>query len=225
MSYKRCLLFFLIVIAVLSFPLFASDLLSFTMDVVGSAVDAYANGGRPPLYQLEKHLDSLNVGNMTLEQRREIYEAYHVESGNAIFRNVVIGFGTGSKRQGDGWGSFIGALGDGIGFGLLTASAACFLIDLMTFQSFGAATGGQEVGTLSDSPLMEITKILAISGGVVIGVNRLVGIIPPLVYSARYNSRLRGGLGLDKKLNLAMAPAVNPYNGDLGVTMVAGISF
>ncbi len=222
---KRCLLIFFIIAVALSSSLFASDLLSFTMNVVGSAIDAYGNGGRPPLDQLEKHLDSLNVGNMTLEERREIYEAYHVESGNAIFRNVVIGFGTGSKRQGDGWGSFIGALGDGIGFGLLTASATCFLIDLLTLQTLGVATGGQEVGTLSDSPLMEITKILAISGGVVIGVNRLVGIIPPLVYSARYNSRLRGGLGLDKKLNLAAVPAVNPYSGDLGVVMVASISF
>lgn len=222
---KRCLLFFFMIAIVISGSVFANDLLNFTMDVVGSAIDAYDNGGRPPLNQLEKHLASLDVGNMTLEQRREVYEAYHVESGNAIFRNVVIGFGTGSKRQGDGWGSFIGALGDGIGFGLLTASATCFLIDLLTLQSLGVATGGQEVGTLSDSPLMEITKILAISGGVVIGVNRLVGIIPPLVYSARYNSRLRGGLGLDKKLNLAMAPAVNPYSGDLGVAMVASISF
>lgn len=222
---KRCLFLLLLIAVLLSGSLFASDLLDFTLNIVGSAIDAYGNGGRPPLDQLEKHLVSLNVDDMTLEQRREVYEAYHVESGNAIFRNVVIGFGTGSKRQGDGWGSFIGALGDGIGFGLLAASATCFLIDLLTLQTLGVATGGQEVGTLSDSPLMAVTKILAISGGVVIGVNRLVGIIPPIVYSARYNSRLRGGLGLDKKLNLAMAPTVNPYSGDLGVVMMASVSF
>ncbi len=222
---KRIVLLCLIVVLAVSGFAASSDIMDFTLDVVGNVIEAYGNGGRPPIGELDKHLVSLNVDSMTLEQRREVYETYHVTSGNAIFRNVVIGFGNGSKRQGDTWGSLIGAIGDGLGFGLLVASGTCFLIDLLTFQTLGAASGSQEVGTLSDSPLMAVTKALAIGGGVVIGVNRLVGIIPPLVYSARYNSKLRSGLGLDKKLNLAAAPVVNPVSGNLGVTMMASVSF
>lgn len=222
---RRIVVMCLVVVLAASCFAASSDIMDFTLDVVSGVIDAYGNGGRPPIGQLENHLMSLDVDTMTLEQRREVYEAYHVTSGNAIFRNVVIGFGNGSKRQGDTWGSLIGAIGDGIGFGLLVASGACFLIDLITLQTLGVASGSQEVGSLSDSPIMGVTKALAISGGIVIGVNRLIGIIPPLVYSSRYNSKLRNGLGLDKKLNLAAAPVVNPLNGDLGVTMMASISF
>lgn len=203
----------------------AADLGDLALDVAGNVIDAIEYGGRPAMNRIEEHMLSLNVDSMNLEQRREIYEAYKVSSGVAILRNVFIGFGNGSKHQGDTWGTLIGGIGDGLGIGLLTASATCFLIDLMTFQTIGAATGSQEVGSLSDSPLMGATKALALSGAIVIGVNRLIGIIPPLVYSARYNSKLRDGLGLDKDLNLVAGPVVDPLTGESGIVMMASISF
>lgn len=203
----------------------SADLVDFAMDVTDNVIDAIEFGGRPAMNRIQEHMLSLNVDSMSLEQRREIYESYRVSSGFAILRNVFIGFGNGSKRQGDSWGTLIGSIGDGLGIGLLTASATCFLIDLMTFQTIGAATGSQEVGSLSDSPLMGATKALAISGAIVIGVNRLIGIIPPLVYSARYNSKLRDGLGLDKDLNLVAGPVVDPITGDSGIMMMASVSF
>lgn len=214
-SMKRIILSFLFLFVALGVFASSSDIWDFAFNVADTALDVYTKGDRPHKGMLDEHLSSLNVDLMGVEGRRAVFEALEVPSAWPVAKNVLIGFGSGSKSQGDVLGYMIGAAGDGIGVGLLGASLVCFSIDMLT---------GGYAGINQASPLIEVTKALAISGAVVIGVNRLLGIIPPLVYASSYNSKLRKGLGLDNDLNLIAVPTVS-YKGDMGVTMVASIAF
>ncbi len=212
---KRIIISFLFLFMVLGVFASSSDILDFAFSIADIALDTYTKGDRPSKNILDEHLKSLNVDSMGVEERREIFKAYEVPLAWPVAKNILIGFGSGSKVQGDVLGSVLGAVGDGIGFGLLGASLVCFSIDAIT---------GSYVGVNQASSLIGMTKALAISGAVVIGVNRLLGIIPPLVYASSYNSKLRNGLGLDKDLNLIAVPTVS-NKGDMGLTMVASIGF
>jgi hypothetical protein len=221
--------FFLLLVLLLGFAslAYASLLLEtidFALDVSSSAEEAKKKG--TSVEQLKFDLSALDVPSMNESQRVAVYKENEMKSGGAFALNLFLGFGSGSKKQGDTTGTVVGIIGDSIGIGALGASLGLFMIDLFFIQPTIAIANGlsnRPTNSLQDTPLLKAALYTAIGGGAVLGVTRIFESIRVFTYASRYNRTLRDGLGLDKHLQLAAIPVIGSCPGDTGMMIVARI--
>lgn len=216
-----CIGLFLFVVSMASASLLM-DSISFASDI--SRTVSRSKGQKTTIKQLQLNLAELDVPALSAEERVAIYTSNELKTGGAFARNLLLGFGSGSARQGDTTGALIGAIGDGIGVAALSVSLTCFLVDLLTVQTIHSLGTGSAGSLNMDSPLMKATIYTAIGGGAIIVATRIFESIRVFTYASKYNRTLREGLGLDKNLQLAAAPLINPVSGQPGVMFVARVS-
>jgi len=136
------------------------------------------------------------------EQRLEIYNRLSVPVAWPIAKNVIIGFGKGSKLQRDTIGSITGIVMDSastvaVGTGLTLIIFDAILVGIL---------GGEE--NIEYDELKTTAENLLFGGLIGLGVSRVVQGIMPTVYGLRYNKVLRTGLGLAKDKSDALSPSL-----------------
>lgn len=219
------ILVLLFVFVSLSYADLLNETLGFVLDVSSSASEAKKKG--TSVEQLKLDLAALDVASMDEAQRVTVYKANEMKTGGAFTLNLLLGFGSGSKKQGDTLGTVVGAVGDSLGVGALGVSFGLFMIDLLVVQPMlviSSSLSGSSTGSWQDTPLSKAALYTAIGGGAVLVATRIFESIRVFTYASRYNGTLRDGLGLDKKLQLAVLPVVDTWAGDAGMMVVAKIA-
>lgn len=220
------LMVFLFVFASLAYASLLNESIDFLLDVSSAATEAKRKG--TSVEQLKLDLSTLDVASMDEAQRVTVYKANELKTGGAFALNLLLGFGSGSKKQGDTLGTVVGAVGDSLGVGALGVSFGLFMVDLLIIQPTMAIgnklSGNASTGSLQDTPLLKVALYTAIGGGALLVATRIFESIRVFTYASRYNGTLRDGLGLNKKLQIAALPVIDTWSGDTGMMFVAKIA-
>lgn len=207
----------LVVLLVLVVPLSAQNLL---ISLVGTGLDALNTEdgipveidgervylGGSTLGALKRTFKDHDFSQLTFEQRSALYEQAQVSIAWPAFKNLLAGFGKGSKLQGDLGGQLFGQIADWTAATTIGIGLGTFLIDLFFVQVFGGSSSSFE------DPLQDFAVQTMAVGAIFLVAERLIQAILPIPYGARYNKTLRNGLKVTKDGNdaLQMSLAVSP---------------
>lgn len=176
--------------------------------------------------KLKKNLQEHDFSTFTHEERVAIYQETHQIIGKSMFRNFLVGFGTGSQKQGDVAGHLTGQIFDWASLTVVGVGAAIALIDVLVMLVLM-----QEISAEHDELLKTSLYIMAGGAGAFV-LGRVVQLILPAIYGGRYNKALREGLYLTKKmgdstaLNFGIEPTLFlAEQPTMGVKLVANLGF
>jgi len=141
----------LVVLLVLVVPLSAQPPL---ISLVGTGLDALNTEdgipveidgervylGGSTLGALKKTFKNHDFSQLTFEQRSALYEQAQVSIAWPAFKNLLAGFGSGSKLQGDLGGQLFGQIADWTAATTIGIGMGTFLIDLFFIQVFSAGS-------------------------------------------------------------------------------------
>jgi len=178
--------------------------------------------------KLKKNLADHDFASLTLEERVAIYQETRQDIGKPAFRNLFVGFGKGSQRQGDVAGHITGLVLDWTTLTVAGLGASFALIDFLVMAMLGQSPD------MESDELLKISVYTALGGVGAFVLGRIVQAILPTIYGSRYNKTLRNGLSLTKDmedsttaLNFGFEPAL--YLADekptMGVKFVANLGF
>lgn len=178
--------------------------------------------------KLKKNLQDHDFGSLTLEERVAIYQETHQIIGKSMFRNFLVGFGTGSQKQGDIAGQLVGQIFDWTSLTVVGVGASIALIDVLVMLVLKA---GADI-TIEEDALLETSLYIMAGGAGAFVLGRIVQLIMPAIYGSRYNKALRNGLYLTKKmgdstaLNFGIEPTLFlAEQPTMGVKLVANLGF
>ncbi len=187
--------------------------------------------GGSTLGSLKKTFRTHDFLQLPLDQRSELYEGTQVSITWPVFKNLLVGFGSGSQLQGDLGGRLFGQIVDWAAFTTIGAGAGIYLIDFLFIQMFKGLNNSSYSFNDPDDPLQELAKGIIVVGAIFLLAERAIQAILPIPYGLRYNNALRTGLGVNKdgsdrlSLNLALSPpkGLSPNQG-LKVQLVGKLS-
>jgi len=226
-------LIWLVVLLVLVVPLSAQPPL---ISLVGTGLDALNTEdgipveidgervylGGSTLGALKKTFKNHDFSQLTFEQRSALYEQAQVSIAWPAFKNLLAGFGSGSKLQGDLGGQLFGQIADWTAATTIGIGMGTFLIDLFFIQVLSAGSSSFE------DPLQDFAVGAMTVGAIFLAVaERVIQAILPIPYGARYNKTLRNGLKVTKDggdalgLSLAVGPVIRVT--ELGMQVAATI--
>ncbi len=149
--------------------------------------------------QLKQTLQEHDVSILPYQNRLEIYQETHQDVTWPAFKNLLAGFGSGSKLQGDISGELFGMVSDwttlsivGVGFGIMAAEY------FFTYPLFYDIDEPYRYG--SAYPLSDVSLTMMIAGGGAFVLGRIIQALIPVSYGLRYNRTLRNGLGITKEM-------------------------
>lgn len=154
--------------------------------------------------KLKRIFEEHDFSQLAYTERLELYTKAKVSLGQGVWRNVVFGFGEGSKYQGDVGGHLIGMIVDWSSLTAIGVGASLYIIDFFIMGMFAG-------DFKPNDPNNELNQIaiytMAIGGGLLLA-NRIAQVIMPLIYGPRYNKQLGQGLGIAKDESDAFAVSV-----------------
>lgn len=176
-----------------------------------------------PVSTLKRIFKEHDFSQLAYAERLELYTKAKVSLGKGVWRNMLIGFGSGSKSQGDLGGHIFGEIVDWASLSAVGVGVSLFIIDLFMMGIF---TGGNYIPNNPDDELNQIAIYsMAIGGGAFL-VGRIIQGILPLIYGSRYNKQLGKGLGIAKDhsdaftVNVGVLPSLEGK-----IHLAANISF
>ncbi|NLA92285.1 MAG: hypothetical protein GX842_02440 [Spirochaetales bacterium] len=178
--------------------------------------------------KLKKNLAEHDFASLSLEERIAIYQETRQDIGKSAFRNLLVGFGKGSQRQGDVAGHITGMVLDWTTLTVAGVGASIALIDFLVLAMFGQSPD------METDDVLKISVYAALGGAGAFVLGRIVQAILPTIYGSRYNKTLRNGLYLTKNmedsttaLDFGFEPTL--YLADerptMGVKFVANLGF
>ena len=220
-------LFFLVV------PLCAQSLL---LSLVGTGLDAMDTQdgipveiegervylGGSTLGTLKRTLKNHDFGQLPFDQRLALYEQAQISIAWPAFKNLLAGFGSGSKLQGDLGGQLFGQIADWTAATTIGVGLGTYLIDLFFIQLFAASSN-------FDDPLQDFAVGTMAVGAIFLLTERVIQAVLPIPYGARYNKTLRNGLGVSKDgsdaLSISVAFVPGMQASQLGMKIGASVHF
>jgi hypothetical protein len=186
----------------------------------------YADGqeiviGGSSIKGLNRSLDAYDFTGFSLDDRLSIYENASISIGFPVVRNALLGFGSGSKMQGDIGGKIFGEVADWASLASMGTGLVLYLIEAIIILPFAAAAGEPyPTGT----EMQQIANAFLIGGAIGFGASRIVQAILPVTYGARYNKALRSHLGVTKEGGDSFSPLVSvaPVGDDYSLGLVLG---
>ncbi len=179
--------------------------------------------GGTSIKQLKKSLNNYDFSTLDFEDRLYLYGKGEVPLTIPIVKSIFLGMGSGSKSQGDLGGKLFGVAADSVSYGLITAGITFFVLDLFLIAPL---VGGNRDST--NDELLRYGRGFLYGGLAALGASRIIQIILPINYAAKYNKTLRNSLGVTKdkqdafSFNVGFVPNVNF---DPAVQLSAKISF
>jgi hypothetical protein len=174
--------------------------------------------------------------NLTPSQRITLYNMNENTFGVPLALNLLLGFGIGSLVQGDVVGGVSGLAGDAVGITLLIVFFTRIIaadnwltseIDSLNAQILAdpiRLARIREAQEERDRRVEAAFPLIGVSIGV-LAVSRLAQIVFPLVYSPRYNNRLREALNMGVTLSpMSFVPSFGLEKTG-GVNMMWNFSF
>ncbi len=181
--------------------------------------------GGSTLGSLKKTFKTHDFSQLPFEQRSDLYENSQVPIAWPVWKNLLLGYGGGSKLQGDIGGQLFGQIADWTAASTIGVGMGMYLVDLFFIQMLAASSSGYE------DPLKDLAVDTMVVGAIFLLAERIVQAILPIPYGARYNKTLRNGLGLNKDGNdmltigVSYTPVVSETpNQGLGVQVVGKVS-
>ncbi len=194
-----------------------------TMEIDGEKVTIGGSSIRGLKKSIEKH----DFAQVDYPQRLALYENAKMSVGWPITKNLLLGFGSGSKIQGDMGGKLVGEILDWTTLTSVGVGASLYLIELFLLAPWAGSTGYVP----GSSELGDIANGFLIGGAIGFGVSRVVQAILPAIYGARHTKALREGLGINKdksdafSLNIGAVPVISQQGTiSLGMNVSARIS-
>jgi hypothetical protein len=184
--------------------------------------------GGTSIKQLKKSLNTYDFTTLDFEDRLYLYGKGEVPLTIPIVKSIFLGMGSGSKSQGDLGGKLFGVAADSVSYGLITAGITFYIIDMIFVGSLSSAFGGEWNPNDPNSELQSYARGFLYGGLAALGASRIIQIILPINYAAKYNKTLRNSLGITKdkqdafSFNVGFVPNVNF---DPAVQLSAKISF
>lgn len=224
----------MILVLVLFVPLSAQSLL---ISLLGSGLDALDTHdgiavnlagervflGGSTLSSLKRTLKNHDFQQLPFEQRLELYEQVQVSITWPVFKNLLVGFGSGSKLQGDLGGQLFGQIADWTAATTIGVGLGTYLIDFLFIQIFTASSPN------FDDPLQDFAVGTMVAGALFLVAERAIQALLPIPYGLRHNKALRTGLGITKEGSdaLAFSVAAVPVlkNSRVGMQVAAFINF
>jgi len=225
-------------------PLSAAPLL---LDVIGLGLDVATTGrsssvivegeaislGGSSVKALKRSLGEYDFSTLPLTDRLAIYDEAKVSITGPVFRNLLLGFGSGSKSQGDRAGVLFGTVLDATSAGVLGLGLSLYLIDLLFIAPWGTiGNPGYNHFENPDDELQQIAGGLVIGGLIALGAGRIIQAVLPIGYGVRHNKALRDGLGVTKdgadafSLSVALVPVRrNTTDLAVGLSLASRVSF
>lgn len=212
---------------------------SLGFSLLGATIDAYSNPGKvvinmegdkvylggSTLGSLKKTLNKYDFEGLEHQTRKELYEKAQVSINWPVWKNLLIGFGSGSKLQGDIGGELFGQIADWTAATTVGVGVGMYLVDLFLLQIFTSSS-------TADDPLKELAVGTMLVGAIFFGVERVIQALLPIPYGIRYNNALRNGLKVNKDgsdritLGFSVTPLeVMAPNEGLQVQFVGKLSF
>lgn len=226
-----------VLIILLTSPLFAASLL---FNIIGAGIDVLTTRafttveidgkkvtiGGNSIGGVKRSLAKYDFSTVEYPDRLALYEAAKLPVAWPSAKNLLLGFGSGSKIQGDMGGKLFGEIADWASLSSVGVGASLYLIELILVAPW-AGSGGYKPG----EQLGELANGFLIAGAIGFGASRLIQAIMPPIYGARHSKALRQGLGINKdtsdafSLNIGAVPLVDASGSiSLGVQMSARIS-
>src|SRR5690554_4996800 len=154
--------------------------------------------GGTSIKQLKKSLDNYDFTTLDFEDRLYLYGKGEVGLTIPILKGLFLGMGSGSKSQGDIGGKAFGVIADSVSLGIVTVGITFYLIDMIFVGTLTAAFDGDYKLNDPDNELQNYGKAFFIGGLAALGASRLIQVILPINYAAKYNKTLRNSLGVTK---------------------------
>ncbi|MDD4219899.1 MAG: P13 family porin [Sphaerochaetaceae bacterium] len=164
--------------------------------------------GGSTLRSLKKTLQTHDFRQLPFDQRSELYEKARVSITWPVFKNLLVGFGSGSQLQGDLGGRLFGQIADWTAFTTIGVGMGIYLIDFLFIQMLKSSYSFND----PEDPLQELAKGIMVVGAIGLLAERVIQAVLPLPYGLRYNKTLRTGLNINKDgsdrlaLGLALSP-------------------
>jgi hypothetical protein len=152
------------------------------------------------------------------EQRITLFDQSKVPVTWPVFKNLLAGFGKGSQLQGDLGSELFGIITDWTTLSAVGVGAGLLLVDFLFIYPFSQLNGGNTGYFETDDALQELALQTMLIGGGAFVAGRVIQSLLPLIYGSRYNSNLRKGLGLSRKMEdtFAFDIGIMPVITDLG---------
>jgi hypothetical protein len=132
--------------------------------------------------------------------------------GTPLALNLLLGFGIGSAFQGHTGGSVFGVLADSLSTILFIVGMVKISDYTIDIEEFEVRNDGYESG---------MNMIIAAS--VIVGISRIVQMINPVVYSSKYNKKLRDALNYGS-VAFDVTPSVD-FDGNAKVTLAISYKY
>lgn len=182
---------------------------------------------------MKKSLASFDFTTVEFSDRLAIYEEAKTNITWPVFKNLLLGFGSGSKSQGDRAGVLFGTVLDATSAGVLGLGLSLYLIDLLFIAPWGTiGNPGYNHFENPDDELQQIAGGLVIGGLIALGAGRIIQAVLPIGYGVRHNKALRDGLGVTKdgadafSLSVALVPVRrNTTDLAVGLSLASRVSF
>src|SRR5690554_4052252 len=158
--------------------------------------------------ELKQTFQAYDFSTLAFDERLDLYQSTQLSVTWPAFKNLLAGFGSGSKLQGHLSGELFGIVSD-----WTTISIVGVGLGIMATEYFVTYLFSYNTADPSYSP-SELPIAVMIVGGGAFALGRIIQAIIPISYGLRYNRTLRGGLGVEKDMTdswsvgLAMQPAM-----------------
>jgi hypothetical protein len=176
---------------------------------------------------LQKSMDQYDFSTLNFDERLSIYENAQVSIGWPVAKGLLLGFGSGSKAQGDIGGKIFGEIADWTALATIGIGLTTYIVEFIVIAPW---LGDQEYP--KGTEMQQIAKGFLIGGAIGFGVERIIQAILPAVYGNKHNKVLRDNLGITKDgqdsftFNVGMVPVVDREGSvNLGMQVGARLSF
>ncbi len=181
---------------------------------------------------LKKSISSYDFSSVGFGDRYSLYEKAKAPITWPMISNVLLGYGKGSKSQGDLGGELFGLISDWTSLGIIATGIILYTVDIFITGGLVAMFGGEYQFNDPNNELQQTARGLLAGGFITLGATRLAQLFIPLSYGLRYNKVLRSSLGVTKDksdafgLSLSVVPAiVINDNSQVGLNLVAKLTF
>lgn len=240
---SKRLIIILIILFVVTFQIFSTSLigglvgLGFDLATTKRVTNFIIEGesvqiGGLSIKNLKKNLSKFDFSVLEFEGRFDIYQQSKLSIAWPMFKNLLLGFGGGSKSQGDLGGKLVGLLSDWSSFSVMAIGIILYATDIFVTGSLVGLFGGEYNINDPSNELQRYAKGFLTAGLITFGAGRLAQFFIPLGYGLRYNKALRFSLGLNKDETdafgptLAFSPAlVVNKDANLALNLTARVSF
>ena len=169
---------------------------------------------------LKRHLSKYEFSTLTYSDRMNLYDQTSISMLWPMGKNLLAGFGSGSKLQGDIQGQLFGQIADWASLTTVGVGLGLYLIDLFFIKMFTQINNTSPSG---GDPLEDLAVATMFFGGGAFIASRLIQALIPLSYGARYNKTLRKNFLLNKDLSDAQPLQVSLLPCSFGMQVRATI--